>query len=212
MSYITKAKSKLGDYGFTLVELMAVVAIIGILSMVAVPNFQKYQVKARKSEAKTQLSSLFMAEAGFYADYDNYAACLALMGFNPGPASGRFYAVGFQNSSSAAAERADENAGGPSYTKCRNDIVADGGENHYYFPAGKTAGGTAAIATLTSANHAVRTADNIGQYYKAGALGNVGAGAGNSNNTFTITQSKILTEADASTAPGDEEIAAAGTD
>ena len=41
--------------GFTLVELMVVVAIIGLLSAVAIPNFKKYQAKSKISEAKLQL-------------------------------------------------------------------------------------------------------------------------------------------------------------
>jgi type IV pilus assembly protein PilA len=48
--------------GFTLVELMVVVAIIGLLSAVAVPNFKKYQAKAKISEAKLQLSALYTAQ------------------------------------------------------------------------------------------------------------------------------------------------------
>ena len=56
-------KTKLNNQsGFTLVELMIVVAIIGVLSAVAVPNFKKYQAKAKSSEAKVQLAAAYTAE------------------------------------------------------------------------------------------------------------------------------------------------------
>src|SRR6187402_2451974 len=82
--------------GFTLVELMVVVAIIGLLSAVAVPNFKKYQAKAKISEAKLQLSALYTAESSFFSDYNMYAHCLTYMGFDPGPEwANRYYAIGF---------------------------------------------------------------------------------------------------------------------
>src|SRR4051794_18486634 len=46
-------------YGFTLIELMIVVAIIGILAAIAIPNFVRFQARARQSEANTNLKSLF---------------------------------------------------------------------------------------------------------------------------------------------------------
>jgi type IV pilus assembly protein PilA len=45
--------------GFTLIELMIVVAIIGILAAIAIPNFVRFQARARQSEANTNLKSLF---------------------------------------------------------------------------------------------------------------------------------------------------------
>jgi type IV pilus assembly protein PilA len=45
--------------GFTLIELMIVVAIIGILAAIAIPNFIRFQARARQSEANTNLKSLF---------------------------------------------------------------------------------------------------------------------------------------------------------
>ena len=75
---------KLGTDGFTLVELMVVVAIIGILSSVAIPNYQKFQAKARQSEAKISLSGIQMALSSFGADNGSFTSCLSAAGYIPG--------------------------------------------------------------------------------------------------------------------------------
>jgi type IV pilus assembly protein PilA len=64
---------------FTLVELMVVVAIIGILSAIAIPNYQRYQARSRQSEAKMNLSTGYTMEQGFYAEAGSFTQCLVYL-------------------------------------------------------------------------------------------------------------------------------------
>ena len=59
--------------GFTLIELMIVVAIIGILASIAVPNFIRFTARARQSEAKSNLKGFYTAAKGYYAEQSTYA-------------------------------------------------------------------------------------------------------------------------------------------
>ena len=61
-----------GQKGFTLIELMIVVAIIGILAAIAIPNFLTYQLKSRQSEAKTNLQAIKTSEVAFQAERGCY--------------------------------------------------------------------------------------------------------------------------------------------
>jgi type IV pilus assembly protein PilA len=58
--------------GFTLIELMIVVAIIGILAAIAIPNFLQYQMKSRQSEAKTNLQAIKTSEVSFQGEQGCY--------------------------------------------------------------------------------------------------------------------------------------------
>jgi type IV pilus assembly protein PilA len=69
--------------GFSLVELMVVVAIIGILAAIAIPNFQRFSAKAKQAEAQTNLSGLFGAEAAFFAEWSVYDQDMLLIGYKP---------------------------------------------------------------------------------------------------------------------------------
>jgi type IV pilus assembly protein PilA len=69
--------------GFSLVELMVVVAIIGILATMAVPQINKFMAKARQAEAKTSLSSIYTANKAFFAEYQGFTSSLRAMGYQP---------------------------------------------------------------------------------------------------------------------------------
>lgn len=66
--------------GFSLVELMIVVAIIGILAAIAIPNFVAMQLKAKRSEAPSNMSGIKTAEVAYEAAFDTYVDCTAKPG------------------------------------------------------------------------------------------------------------------------------------
>lgn len=76
--------------GFTLVEVVIVVLIIGILTAIAVPNYQKYVARARRTEAWKDMSQIAMLEESHFANHpiDGYTDNLADLPF---PTDGKYY-------------------------------------------------------------------------------------------------------------------------
>lgn len=70
--------------GFTLIELMIVVAIIGILAAIAIPNFLQYQMKSRQSEAKTNLMAIKTSEVSWQGERGCYLAVAPAPAVAPG--------------------------------------------------------------------------------------------------------------------------------
>src|SRR5215471_10273434 len=85
---------RLRKRGFTLIELMIVVAIIGILAAIAIPNFIRFQARSKQSEAKANLKSLFTAQRSYFQEKDMYVNYINTIGFAPERANRYYYLQG----------------------------------------------------------------------------------------------------------------------
>jgi prepilin-type N-terminal cleavage/methylation domain-containing protein len=85
--------------GFTLIELMIVVAIVAFLSMISVPSFMRFLSKAKRAEAYMNLGALYIAQKAFHAEHGKYSTVLngpggvgwKPEGYTTGGANERFY-------------------------------------------------------------------------------------------------------------------------
>jgi prepilin-type N-terminal cleavage/methylation domain-containing protein len=73
---VRKARAD-NEKGFTLIELMIVVAIIGILAAIAIPQFSAYRERAYIASMKADCHSVKLAEETYFADHDKYVTTSA---------------------------------------------------------------------------------------------------------------------------------------
>ncbi len=145
--------------GFTLIELMIVVAIIGILSSIAIPNFLKFQARSKQSEVKANLKSVFTAEKAYYQEKDTYSPNINDVGFSPERGNRYTYYLGSGSSQARSATSLGADTSPPSLTTIQADT----------FKFGTTSG---IAATMTAKFTAVVTVGNTGDF-TATAAGNI---------------------------------------
>jgi type IV pilus assembly protein PilA len=138
--------------GFTLVELMIVVAIIGILAAIAIPNFIRFQARSKQTEAKANLKAIFTGQKSFYAEHDAYSIGTGDVGFAPERGNRYAYTLIDAVPSATTAERRNTAIAVPGTTTNNgigNDVFRYAGDTE--FPGLPAARGSATF-TLTTTN------------------------------------------------------------
>jgi len=74
---LLKLNKMQNQQGFTLIELMIVIAIIGILAAIAIPQFSAYRQRAYNSAANSDLKNAATAQEAYYVDNETYTATIA---------------------------------------------------------------------------------------------------------------------------------------
>ena len=88
--------------GMTLVELLIVIVIVGALSLAAVPSYQRYIMRAHRTEAKTALLRLAANQERFYLQNNTYTTDLTALGFPLGTSENGVYTLSIPQANTTA--------------------------------------------------------------------------------------------------------------
>ena len=107
--------------GFTLLELIIVIIVIGILASIALPRYMRVAEKSRTAEAKSILSALRSAQIRYSAQYSNYTDTIGNLDVDVDE-DGKYFSFAVVNDGSS--------------TATRNDLETPAGYEDYMFTLG----------------------------------------------------------------------------
>jgi len=191
------------EAGFTLVELMIVVAIIGILATIAIPQYNKFQAKARQSEVKIGLAAIHSIENAFRTENSSHSSCLSAIGY--GRTGTKFYyTLGFSNAAVTSATCGPAGGVACNYTQWTPNAagvvtpvaatICNAAANITHFAANAGDGVASTIAQLAGATAGAITNTT----FTIGAAGNILKATPVRYDSWTINDQKALTN----TTPG----------
>lgn len=88
-----RTSSKMDSCGFTLIELMIVLAILAILTVIALPTYHRYAIRVHRTDGQGLLLRIANAQEHFYATHNHYGALTELGYADPAMSEKSYYRV-----------------------------------------------------------------------------------------------------------------------